>query len=85
MPGEPFIFIAVLLLGLAAFFFSAIYVVVRVVGAVFSSLGRLLGGSGVRRPIDREAPVGIACPREGCRNVEYRHARFCSQCGARLL
>ncbi len=85
MPGEPFIFIVVLILGLAAFFFSILYILARVVGFVFSGLGRMLGGSGRRTPIGHGASAGLICPREGCRKVENRPARFCSQCGARLM
>jgi len=85
MSGEPFILMAVLLLGLAAFFFSFFYVVVRMVGVVFTTLGRMLGGSRPRRPVGREAPEGMICPREGCRTIEYRDACFCSQCGAKMI
>ncbi len=84
MPGEPFIFIVVLLLGLVAFFFSFLYVIVRVVGVVFGTIGRLLGGSRALPPIGRKVSAGLVCPREVCRAIEFRDARFCSQCGARL-
>jgi len=76
-----------LVFGCAAFLFGLVYVLC----ALFASVGR--GIWGLVRPLGRVGSGGclslgrgpLVCPRANCRKAEYRNARFCSQCGARLL
>ncbi len=86
MQGEALLVVLIVVFGCAAFLFGLVYVVC----AVFAAIGR--GFWGLVRPLGRIGPVGslrpggrpLVCPRANCRKAEYREARFCSQCGARL-
>lgn len=84
MYGDPFIL--VLFVGILSFFAAVVYVFFRMVGWVGRGFLRMFGwesgpasdGGGVRGGAPR------VCPRPQCRQVEYRRARYCGQCGARL-
>jgi len=85
MHGDLFLVIVILVFGCAAFLFGLVYVLC----ALFAAMGR--GLLGLFRPLGH---VGgrcgitsrpLVCPRANCRKAEYRNARFCSQCGARLV
>ena len=86
MHGDLLLVALILVFGCAAFLFGLMYVIWCVVGAV----GR--GMWGLVRPWrrigteERVRTLGrpVFCPRLNCRKVEYRSARFCSQCGAPL-
>ena len=86
MHGEVLLVILILVFGWAACLFGVIYFVVRLV----SLLGRKV--LGVFKPdpltsVPGQSMVGARrsiCSRELCRKVEYRDARYCSQCGAPL-
>jgi len=77
----------VLVLGCAAFFFGVVYVLCRFLGAVGRGMLTMFGVktrvSGDYPPLSRRGR--LICPQERCRKTEHRAARFCSQCGARLL
>jgi len=82
MQGDALLVILVLGLGIAAFGFGVVYVVCQ----FLSWIGR--GVIGIFRPHRVHSSggpgsirKGRVCPREGCGKVEYRDARFCSQCG----
>ena len=86
MQGDLLLVALILVFGVAAFLFGLVYVVWCVVGTVGRGMWSLVRprrslGNGVRiRTFGR----GVYCPRLNCRKVEYRNARFCSQCGAPL-
>ena len=88
MHGDVFVFILLVVVGFAAFFFSVIYMFCRFIAWI----GRGVFGSSRRGPASQTdwacPPVRRArrrvCPNERCRNVEYRDASYCSQCGAAL-
>ena len=85
MHGDLLIVVLILVLGCAAFFIGVIHLACRLIGSLGRSfLGLIHPRAGDRRP--SAGPFGRArmCPRESCHKVEYRPARFCSQCGARL-
>ena len=84
MHGDLLLVVLILVFGCAAFLFGLVYVV----GCVVTAVGR--GMWGLFRPSRCSGPPAPArassrplrCPRVNCRKVEYRNARFCSQCGA---
>lgn len=85
MHGEILLVVLILTIGCAAFFFSMIYLL----GRFFAFLGRGLVGVFSPRAAARHRRLASGgafriCPREQCRKIERRPARFCSQCGARL-
>jgi len=85
MHGDLLLVALVLVLGCAAFFVGVIYLACN----FFAAIGRSLLGLGRRRGATAGRCAGRfgrarVCPRERCRKVEYRPARFCSQCGARF-
>ncbi len=90
MHGELPILVLVLIFGCAAFFFGVVYLIGRAIAWVAKSLASLVGWTcDPSTAPSRLERVGKsrrrACPRPGCRRVEYRHgARFCSQCGSPL-
>ncbi len=86
MHGEILLVVLILTLGCAAFFFCVVYVFCR----FLAWMGRGALGlftrprrKAVRVRVVENGPYRI-CPREQCRKVERRPARFCSRCGARL-
>lgn len=84
MYPEPFMMFAVLVLGCAAFFFGVFYVFFRVIAGLGRGLARMVapGRPAGTDPVGaRHGPGYRVCPRAQCRRVEYRPARFCSQCG----
>jgi len=86
MHGDLLLLVLMLVFGCAAFLFGLVYVVWCVVGAVGRGMWSLVRP---RRPIGKQEQVrafgrAAYCPRPNCRKVEYRNARFCSQCGAQL-
>ena len=88
MHGDLLLVVLILVFGCAAFLFGLVYVVWCVVGAVGRGMwslvrpGRPVGISACREA--RKFVRAVYCPRLNCRKVEYRNARFCSQCGAPL-
>lgn len=86
MYGDPLILVLVLALGSLSFFAGVVYVFCRVVGMIAHGFLRLFGwDDGGAVPLARRPRAGAAvCPRSGCRQVEYRSARYCGRCGARL-
>jgi len=94
--GDILIVLVLLVLGVAAFFFGVIYAVCRALASVWHGIVHLLSPRGVPHapqgsvlPTERPARsqgtrTFRVCPREQCRHVERRPARFCSQCGAKL-
>jgi len=86
MHGEILLVVLILTIGCAAFFFSMVYVLGRVIAFLvrgFVGLFRPRFAAGRRRFAPGGGPVRV-CPREQCRKIEGRPARFCGQCGARL-
>ena len=90
MHGDVALFLLLLVLGCAAFFFGVVYLIGRAIAWVAGGLLSLFGG-GRRACCDRARRTGDprsqgrVCPRGDCRRVEYRiGARYCSQCGERL-
>lgn len=96
MHGDILIILVLLVLGVAAFFFGVIYAACRALASVGRGIVRLLSPRGVPCSPRASAPPAArpaqsqgrrtfrVCPREQCRHVEHRPARFCSQCGAKL-
>jgi hypothetical protein len=91
MHGELPILVLILIFGCAAFFFGVVYLIGRAIAWLAKSLASLVGWScdsavAPGRPARMGAQQRRVCPRSGCHRVEYRHgARYCSQCGARLI
>ena len=86
MNGDLLLVVLILVFGCADFLFGLVYVVWCVVGAVGRAMWSLVRP---RRPVGTAERVrtfgrAVYCPRLNCRKVEYRNARFCSQCGAPL-
>lgn len=87
MHGDALVIVLLLVFGCAAFLFGVIYLLLKLLAA----LGR--GVAGVFRRPSSGNGLGEArvcsrvrvCPRERCRKVEYRDARYCSQCGTPLV
>ena len=89
MSGELVIVGIALLVGCGA----VVYILLRLVWAVLSGAGRTIGHVfGMDEHSAGGATAGAAqagggprvCPNANCRRVEYRDARYCPQCGARL-
>jgi hypothetical protein len=84
MHGEILLVVLILTIGCAAFFFCVVYLI----GRGFLLVGRGLAGLFRRASDGATLEAGgracRVCPREQCRKLEHRPARFCSQCGARL-
>lgn len=80
------IILCLFVVGIAAFFFGILYMVChglasagrRLLGPV-TGRGRRGHGAKPALPVGRRA--GRVCPNPGCRHVEHRPARYCSQCG----
>ncbi len=88
MPGDLLLVVAILVMGCTAFFFGIIYVLCQGVSWLWR------GVTGVfRRPSDSRATsirrikraAPLTCPRAECGKIERRPARYCSQCGTRLV
>jgi len=87
MYGDPLILVLVLALGSLSFFAGVVYVFCRMVAMIGRGFLRMFGLY-VGPPRDADGiPDGVprVCPRPQCRQIEYRRARFCGQCGARLM
>lgn len=85
MHGDLLLLVLMLVFGCAAFLFGLVYVVWCVVGTVGRGMWSLLRPwRPVRTERARTFGRAVYCPRLNCRKVEYRNARFCSQCGAPL-
>ena len=76
----------VVLLGCAALLFGVLYALGRVLGTAGRSILSVFGVRPTRTAEGRTVDLGggRVCPRSECRKVEYRNARYCSQCGADL-
>lgn len=86
MPLEPLALMLLVVLGCAAFFFCAIYAMIRMAMAVLGGAAQLLRPRAKlpgQAAGERRERVRI-CSRPQCRRVEHRRAQFCSQCGAPL-
>ena len=86
MHGDLLLVALILVFGVAGFLFGLVYVVWCFVGAVGRGMWSLLHPG---RPVGKSERAGtfgraVYCPRRNCLKVEYRNARFCSQCGAPL-
>jgi hypothetical protein len=83
MHGDLLLVALVLVLGCAGFFIGVIYLAC----SFFAFIGRSLlglgrhGGAAACGCGPRLGRMRV-CPRERCRKVERRAARYCSQCGA---
>lgn len=86
MYGDPLILVLVLALGSLSFFAGVVYVFCRFVGMIGRGILRIFGWEPRRSPGRADYSVGVprVCPRPQCRQIEYRRARFCGQCGAQL-
>ena len=84
MHGDLLLVVLILVFGCAAFLFGLVYVVGCVVSAVGRGMWTLIHPSRCSGPPApaRKLSRPLRCPRVNCRKVEYRNARFCSQCGA---
>jgi len=94
--GDILAILVLLVLGVAAFFFGVIYAVCRALASLWRGLMRVATPRGVPGAVRLNTQVAgrsrqasgrrtfRVCPREQCRHVERRPARFCSQCGAEL-
>ena len=86
MTGDVLLLLLVMVLGCAAFVFGILYLFCHLLGVVGRGIfgifrrRRACGGQTGQGRVSRE----IVCPRKECRHVDYRNARFCSQCGQRL-
>ena len=87
MQGDVLLVILLLGFGCAAFLFCVVYMVCQ----FLAWIGR--GVMGVVCPRRTAARPGKRpscsrpqmCPNDKCRKIEYRNARYCSQCGTRFL
>ncbi len=83
MHGDAVLIVLLLVFGCVAFGFGVIYLLCQLLAWVWRGLlgifrpGRGADEVGPRMPGLRSR----VCPNEHCRKVEYREARFCSQCG----
>ena len=86
MQGDLLLVALFLVFGIAAFLFGLVYVVWCIVGGIGRGMWSLLRPWRPVGTAERARTFGRAvyCPRLNCRKVEYRNARFCSQCGAPL-
>jgi hypothetical protein len=83
MHGDALLIILLLVFGCAAFFFGVIYCICQ----LFAWVSR--GVWGVLRHRCSSGPAAWpaagsrrrVCSNERCRKLEYRKARYCSQCG----
>jgi hypothetical protein len=86
MHGDVLLFILLLMFGCAAFFFGVICFLCKLVAWIGRSL---FGAFRPRRPLEcgcspADGRRKLVCPNERCRKLEFRDARYCSQCGTRL-
>ncbi len=85
MHGDLLLIALALVLGCAAFIIGTVYFVVRLMA---SAVRRLFGWPRPRAVTSGSFLVGLRrgriCRHDRCRRVEYREARFCSQCGGSL-
>jgi len=79
---EVVVVLAILVFGCAAFLLGMIYLVCQAFGLVWRGVVGLVQPARKGRPRGRTVWI---CPSERCRRVEHRDARFCSQCGTRLV
>lgn len=85
MYGDPLILLLIVVLGVASLMLGAVYFLFRVAASVGRALfGALVSGRSTNPRRVGPAPGRRVCPREECRRVEHRAARYCSQCGAPL-
>jgi len=90
MTGEIAAMLLLLLFGCAAFVISVVFIVGRIMAGMWRGFTWLAGGSCCETEPTARADRGWhtgdgrVCPRPQCRKVEYRPARFCSQCGHRF-
>jgi len=86
--GDLLLVALILVFGVAAFLFGLVYVVWCIVGGIGRGVWSLARPWRRVGTVERTRMFGGAramyCPRLNCRKVEYRNARFCSQCGATL-
>lgn len=85
MHGEVVVIVLVLVVGCAAFLFGVLYLVSQLfvgIGRGLMSLIRPRSSNQAAGPV--RGMAGRMCPNPRCRKTEYRKARYCSQCGARL-
>lgn len=88
MPGDLLLVILIVVLGCTAFFFGVIYVLCQGVAWIWRGVTGVFrrqpnSRATSARRIKRGAP--LTCPRSECGKVERRPARYCSQCGTRLV
>jgi len=85
MQVDVIVILLIVVFGCAAFLFGVFYLVGHVVYSVWRGLVNLVRpGRASRHGVTAEARQRI-CPRRGCRKIEHRDARFCSQCGSPLV
>lgn len=86
MQGDFLIVLLLVVVGCAALLFGVIYMFCQFFARIGRGLvgiiapGRSAGSDGQVRRCSRPQ----VCQNKRCRKIEYRAARFCSQCGTRL-
>jgi len=87
MHGDVLLVILILIFGCAAFLFGVIYAICQFVAWIARGLFGIFipRRSAAASDSPTHGRQGRICPREGCGKVEYRNARFCSQCGRPLI
>lgn len=84
MHGDLILVVIVLVVGFGAFLFAVLYVTFT----ALASIGRVVTGLFRGAPVARARSVkrpALQCPQAKCRHIEYRAARFCCRCGAKLV
>lgn len=86
MHAEILIVLAILIFGCAAFLLGTFYLVCQLCSLVWRGMVGLVrpakGDTHDSWPPEESARV---CPNPTCQHIEFRDARFCSACGARLV
>jgi hypothetical protein len=85
MQVDVLVVLLIVVFGCAAFLFGVFYLVGHVVYSIWRGLVNLVRPGRSTRQRVTGKKVERVCPRKGCRKIEYRDARFCSQCGAPLV
>ena len=87
MYAEPLVLVMVLVFGCAAFLFGVFYLICWFVGGLGKGFVQLLRPRRLPNAADHGPAArgpGRVCSRDLCRNIEYRRANYCSQCGMPL-
>lgn len=85
MQVDVIVVLLIVVFGCAAFLFGMFYLVGHIVHSVWRGLVNLVRPGRLTHQRVTGETVERVCPRKGCRKIEHRDARFCSQCGAPLV